>query len=55
MEQSNRYDGRDIEPNCDVNVLLAPLPERAEDVDREDNPDEGDRDVDGPLKLGIFL
>jgi hypothetical protein len=36
-------------------LLLVPDRQRPEEVDREDDPDHGDRDVDPPLELGVFL
>ena len=48
-------DRRDVEPDRDVEVPLAPLGQRHEEVDREDDPDHRDRDVDRPLELGVFL
>ncbi len=48
-------DGGDVEPERHVEVPLAPLDQRPEEVDREDHPDDRDRDVDGPLELGVFL
>jgi hypothetical protein len=36
-------------------MLLVPLREGPEEVDREHHPDDRDRDVDRPLELGVLL
>jgi hypothetical protein len=47
--------GGDVEPDGHVQVALAALEDGAEHVDTEHDPDQGDRDIDGPLELGVFL
>ena len=47
--------GGDVEPDGHVHVLFAALEDRAEQVDRERHPNDGDGDVDGPLQFGVFL
>ena len=49
-------DGRgDVEPDGDVEVLLAALEDGAEKVDGEDHPDDRNGDVNRPLQLRVFL
>ncbi len=55
MEKGDGDDGRDVEPDRDVDVALAALGDGAEDVDREDDPHHRDGDVDRPLELGVLL
>jgi hypothetical protein len=45
----------DVEPERDVQLLLAPLGQRPEEVHREQHPHHRDGEVDRPLELGVFL
>ena len=55
VQDRDRDDGRDVEPDRHVNVALAADPQSAEEVQREDHPDQSDRDVNRPLELGVLL
>ena len=55
VQNCDRDDRRDVEPKRDVQMLFSTLSERPEEIDREDDPDQGDRDVDRPLELCVFL
>jgi hypothetical protein len=45
----------DVEPDGDVEGRLVAPGQRPEEVGGEDDPDDGDGDVDGPDELGVFL
>ena len=55
IEDRDRHDGGDVEPDRDVQMLLVPLRQRPEEVDRKDEPDDGDGHVDRPDELGVLL
>ena len=55
VEHRNGHDGRDVEPDRDVERGFAAAGERPEEVHREDDPDEHHHQVDGPDQLGVFL
>ena len=55
MQHGDGDDRGDVEPDGHVHVALTAFEDRAEHVDDEHHPDEGDQDVDRPLQLGIFL
>ena len=55
VEDGHRDDRGDVEPDRDVEVLLAPDRDRAEEVDREGDPEHGDHDVEQPRQLGVLL
>ena len=55
VEDRDRDDRRDVEPQRDVEMPLAALDERPEEVHREDDPHQDDRDVEEPLELGVLL
>ena len=55
VQDGDRDDRGDVEPQRHVHVPFAAAEERAEEVDREDDPDHGDRQVDGPFQFGILL
>ncbi len=48
-------DGRDVEPEGDVQRLLVAPGERPEKIHGKHDPDAGDREVDRPDQLGVFL
>ena len=55
VQNRDRDDRRDVEPDRDVEVFLSALGKRPEEVDGEDDPDQRDRDVDRPFQLGVLL
>ena len=55
VQNRDGHDGCDVEPEGDVHVPLAAFDQRAKEVDRKHDPDHGDRQVDGPLQLGVFF
>ncbi len=55
VQDGHRDDRRDVEPDRDVDVLLAADGDGAEEVDREGHPQHGDDDVEHPGELGVFL
>ncbi len=55
VQDGDGDDRRQVEPERHVEVALASANERADEVDREDHPDDGDHDVDRPLQLGVLL
>ena len=55
VEHRDRHDARDVEPNRDVEVALPAARDRSEKIHGEDDPDDGDRDVDRPLELRVLL
>ncbi|KAK4045076.1 hypothetical protein OUZ56_032484 [Daphnia magna] len=46
---------RNVEPDGYIQVLLPTLGERAEEVHREDDPNQRDRNVDRPFELRVFF
>ena len=55
VEQGDGDDGADVEPDGDVEAAFAAAGERREEDYAEDDPDDGDEDVDRPDELGVFL
>ena len=55
VEHRDRDDGGDVEPEGHIEAWFISLLEGPEEIDREDDPDEGDGDVDGPDQFGVFL
>ena len=55
VEHGHRDDGGDVEPNRHVQVPFPASGQGAKEVHGEDHPDQHDRQVDGPLQLGVFL
>ena len=55
VQDGHGDDRGDVEPDGDVEVLLAPDGEGAEEVDREDHPQRGDHDVEHPGQLSVLL
>jgi hypothetical protein len=55
VQNGDRDDGGDVEPERDVEVALASDLERAEKVPGEDHPDQGDGNVNRPLQLRVLL
>ena len=51
MQDRDRDDGRDVEPDRDVQVPLSPARDRDEEVHGERDPDHRDREVDGAVEL----
>jgi len=54
VEHRDRDDARDVEPDRDVEVLLAPDRDRAEEVHRVDDPEDRERHVERPRQLGVL-
>jgi hypothetical protein len=55
VQHGHRDDRRDVKPDADVDVLLAPPGDGEEEVQAEEHPDDRDGQVDGPLELGVLL
>ena len=55
VQQRDREDRRDPEPDRDVHRFFLATCQGAEEVHRVDDPDHGDRDVDRPLEFGVLL
>jgi hypothetical protein len=55
VQNRDRHNGRDVEPQGHVHVPLAAAYQRAEKVDREHHPNHGDRQVDRPFEFGILF
>ena len=55
VQDRDRDDRGDVEPDRDVEVLLAADREGSEEVDGEDHPQHGDQDVEHPRQLGVLL
>ncbi len=54
MEQGNRDDEGQIEPVRHIDVRLFPLPQRSEEDEEIDHPDERQPDIGIPFRLGVF-
>src|SRR5690606_30545900 len=55
MQDRDRDDRGDVEPDRDVEVPLTALRDGPEEVDGEEDPDNCDSNVDRPLELRVFL
>ena len=55
VEHRHGDDGRDVEPDRDVEPALLAARQGPEKIHREHHPDAGHRDVDRPDQLGVFL
>ncbi len=55
VEDRDRDDRRDVEPQRDVEMLLAPVPYHRKEVHGERDPHDRDREIDRPLELGVFF
>jgi hypothetical protein len=55
VEDRDGDNRRDVEPQRDIEMLLAAIANHREEVDGECDPHDGDRDVDRPLELGVFF
>ncbi len=55
VKQGDGDDERQEEPVGDVDVRLPPPPQRAQEHQQVDHPDDGQPDVHVPLGLGVFL
>ena len=55
VQQRDRDERREVEPDRDVEMALPPACDRPEHVDAEHDPHRGNRNVDRPLELRVFL
>ena len=55
VQGRHRDDGGGVEPDRDVDVLLAAAEQGPEVVDGEHHPDDRDGELDGPFQFAVFL
>ena len=55
VEDRDRDDRGDVEPQRDVEVLLAAVAHHREEAHGEGHPHDGDREIDRPLELRVLL
>ena len=55
VEDRDGHDGGDVEPERHIQVALVSARHRPEEVDGEDDPGDGDEQIDRPDQLRVFL
>lgn len=55
VEQRDGDDGRDVEPEGDVERFFVTFREGPEEIRSKDDPDDDDGEVEGPDEFGVFL